>query len=455
VPTYPYRSPEWWVDRLSRQLDKRRPAILRLNEYYGGNHPLPEAPPKAQREYRDLLRKSRSNWMALVVDAVGERLKVNGIRFAGDEEGDTEVWASVWQANNLDAEAQMVQTDALVCGSACVTVWPDENAQPLIQGELPEQMIVAYEPGFRRKRAAALKAWVEDDEHGYVTLYLPDAIYKYVTRTRIVNSAATVANWRFDNRDVAGENWPLENVLETVNVIELQANPRSGKGGRSELDGGVTDIQDRINETIFNRAFAEKFAAFRQRWVTGMAIPTDPETGELIEPFRAAVDRLWMAEDAEAKFGEFSESDLKGYIAAVESDIQHLAAITRTPPHYLLGQSGAFPSGDSLKATETGLVAKVRKHQIYFGEAWEEMFRLGLTVLEDKRAEDTAAEILWRDPEARTEGELVDSLVKMATLGVPFEVLWKRWGASPLEVKQWRDRLDAAKKNQPPPATGG
>jgi hypothetical protein len=42
----------------------------------------------------------------------------------------------------------------------------------------------------------------------------------------------------------------------------------------------------------------------------------------------------------------------------------------------------------------------------------------------------------------------VDALVKMSTLGVPREVLWERWGATPQEIERWRglneDALDRA-----------
>jgi hypothetical protein len=48
------------------------------------------------------------------------------------------------------------------------------------------------------------------------------------------------------------------------------------------------------------------------------------------------------------------------------------------------------------------------------------------------------ARIVWKSPEWRTEGELVDALVKMSTLGVPREVLWERWGATPQEIERWR-----------------
>jgi hypothetical protein len=52
---------------------------------------------------------------------------------------------------------------------------------------------------------------------------------------------------------------------------------------------------------------------------------------------------------------------------------------------------------------------------------------------------DEQIECIWRNPEFRTEGELVDALVKMATLNVPEEALWERWGATPQERERWRE----------------
>jgi hypothetical protein len=55
-------------------------------------------------------------------------------------------------------------------------------------------------------------------------------------------------------------------------------------------------------------------------------------------------------------------------------------------------------------------------------------------------------ETIWRNPEHRTEGELVDALTKMNTLGVPQEVLWERWGATPTEIRNWKAMQDDAAK---------
>jgi hypothetical protein len=49
-------------------------------------------------------------------------------------------------------------------------------------------------------------------------------------------------------------------------------------------------------------------------------------------------------------------------------------------------------------------------------------------------------ETKWRNPEFRTEGELVDSLDQDATLGVPNEALWERWGASEIEIARWKQQ---------------
>ena len=216
-----------------------------------------------------------------------------------------------------------------------------------------------------------------------------------------------------------------------VPITEFRNRMNTTGECRSEIDD-VIDIQDRINTTLFHRLLASQFAAHKQKWATGLEIPDDPTTGEPVEPFKEAVDRLWVAEDPDVTFGQFEGTDLSPYISSVESDIQHLAAITRTPPHYLLGQSGAFPSGESLKSTETGLVAKSRRRQRFTDPSWTRVIELQT---------GRRVEIVWADPESRTEGELVDSLTKMATLGVPLKALWERYGASPEQQDDWERQL--------------
>jgi hypothetical protein len=229
-----------------------------------------------------------------------------------------------------------------------------------------------------------------------------------------------------------------------IPVIPMRNNPGMLRGGVSDLEV-VIDIQNGINKLVTDMLVASEYAAFRQRWASGIEIPVDPDTGKPnASRFLSSVSRMWVVEDENAQFGEFNVTELRNYVVAIETLIQHLAAQTRTPPHYLTAGLGQWPSGDSLKASEAGLVAKVKRKQIDFGEAWEEAMRLAFLALGDTaRASAIDAEVIWSDPEFRVEGQRVDALVKMATLGMPDEAIWQRYGASPQEIERWRSMAEA------------
>jgi hypothetical protein len=439
---------EAWRDVLLAKLDAQRSHVLSRMRYYSGDHTLPSAPKGAREAYMRLLASCRTNWCRLVVDAVAERLRVVGFRFGGSEQGDQDAWL-MWQANRLDADHERAHNDALVCGNTFVLVWPDAESPvgAAITVEHPLEVTVAHEPGNRRARLAAVKSWVDPlGQERHVWLVTPEGVWQW--RRAIVAasgdelaSSTNPAAWELVDEST--------NPLGVVPMVELTPWPRTIGPPWSEIDGGVVDIQDRINSTILNRMMASEYAAFRQKWATGLVLPNavDPTTGEPLvdaagrpmptQPFDVAVDRLWVAEDPGVKFGEFSESDLTGYIRSVEADVQHLAAITHTPPHYLLG-SIVNASGDALKASEAGLVSKVRNRAGHLGEGWEEVLRLAFAAVGNAKAVDVQAEVIWHDFETRSESEHVDALVKLSTIGVPREVLWQKAGASPQEVERWR-----------------
>lgn len=431
---------------------RRQPKVGLLERYYRGDHPLPAVNVEAAGQFRRMLEQSVTNWMGLVVDATAERLHVIGFKF-GDDTGDQDAWA-LWQRNNLDAQAELLHVTAGTCGEAYTLVWTDERGAPQITVEHPCEVIVETDPANPRRRLAAVKTWsdtADGDKVEYCTLWTPEAMWRWHRPSQ---------SGKWEPRTEDGTAAVVDNPVGAVPVVPFVCRPTMRPyGGRSEIED-VTPIQDRLNATLFDRLLSAEFSAFRQRWATGLEIPTDPETNRPVEPFKHAIHRLWVSEDPETKFGEFGETDLSGFIAAVEADVQHLAAITRTPPHYLLGQSGAFPSGESLKSTETGLVAKVRRRQLHYGESWEETMRLAFAILGDSRAEVADAETVWDDPESRTEGEHVDALLKRQALGVPQEQLWLEGGYSPQDVARFRrlasqDAMrQALAKHPPPPELG-
>lgn len=432
-------SVEYWLLRLARELDERRDRLRVYQDYYAGNHPLAFASSKFQRAFGGLFDEFADNWCDLVVDAVEERLNVEGFRFGEDTEGDTRAW-SIWQRNLLDADSQLAHQEALINGMSYALVWGGEDDLAEITVEHPNEVIVARAPGNRRRRLAALKKWVDEEGYENATVYLPDGIYKFrsVRKVKSIDLARSYRLEEWEAKEVAAEPWPVPNPLGVVPVVPLLNKPQLLVDGTSELHK-VIPLQDAVNKLVADMLVASEFSAFRQRWATGMDIPRDPETGAALEPFKHAIDRLWIATSSDTTFGEFSESSLANYVTAIETLVQHVASQTRTPPHYFY-LSGQFPSGESIKSAETGLVAKAYRRMRHFGEAWEEVIRLAFTVEGDlERGAFWAAETIWRDPESRSEGEHIDAVLKKQALGVPVEQLWSDAGYSPQQIARFKE----------------
>jgi hypothetical protein len=418
------------VAMMEDALDARLPGIEAYEAYYRGEQRLAFATSKYRETFGRLLDPLADNWCQLVVDASVERLKVQGFRFGPQDTGaDEDAWA-IWQANYLDADSGLAHTEASKTGWSYLLVLPGADPEtPRISVEHPAQAITYSDPADRRRRLAGFKRWLEADGSVRAVLY-------------------TEATFLFLRRAQGSSAWASEgsvaNPIKIVPLVPMLNLPSLLGGGMSDLQA-VVSLQDAINKLLADMVVNSEFVAYPQRYAVGIEVPTDPATGRAVEDregFLSSVSRLWVNENPAGSFGQLDGSDGLGYVRQIEALVQHIAAQTRTPPHYLLGSSGSFPSGESLKATETGLVAKVKRKQVSYGEAWEEAMRLAFAYRGDTiRAEAAAAETIWADPEARSEGELVDALVKMRQLGVPLSALWRRWGVSPQEIERWQSLL--------------
>lgn len=427
-------TPLEWLHRLDKKLEARRPEVIKFDQYYRNEHePAVYSTARWRRQFGQLLSELNDNWCELVVDAPAERMKVEGFRFGtGDQGADDDAW-DIWQANEMDAQHKLAIVEAGKCGESYTMVEATADG-PRITVEHPLQCIVAHDAGFRRRRIAGLKKWIDDDGYVRANLMTQTHVFKYRSREKTRNGLIPVAvEWvAHDDEDGRSE---FEHRLGGVPLIPLVNRPSMLHPGDSDIRV-VIPIQNAVNNLCRGLLATADSASFKQRWATGIDIPIDDETGAPPPTFLSGADRVWAVGDENAKFGQFDASDLSNFTGAIEMFIQHIAALTRTPPHYLLGQSGAFPSGESLKATETGLVAKVRAKQLPFGEAFEETMRMAFRADGDQtRGSEVAVETLWADPESRTTGEQTDAALKEIAVGIPEEMVWaRRLGMSPQEI---------------------
>lgn len=426
-----------------------------VRRYLKGNHDLPYMPRGAKAEYRRLAENAITNWLPLISDTFTKMLFVDGYRPARAP-GNARPW-EYWQANGLDSRQSVVHRGALEYGAAYVLVLPSDGPAPLIRPLPPTRTYVLYEDYDDEWPTYALvfKGTRLDGTELY-DLYEGDNVHAVeiatgMDRTELTRDTGLESGIREGTVRVVGS---FSHGLGRVPLVRF----RERMDGESEgIIRPAIRIQNRINEAVFSLSIAIQYASFRQRWATGLAIPVDeeemrpdgspnPNHGRPIEPFEAAVDRLWVTDSPDAKFGEFSQTDVSGHLNTYTATVRTLAAISQVSPLVLLGDLVNL-SADALASIQDTTTRKASEYETNFGESWEQVLRLAALADGDvESAQDTSAQVRWRDSEARSLASTVDALGKMASmLMVPVEELWERIpGVTDQDVERWREAAGRA-----------
>jgi len=420
-------TPEQWLMYLYGRLPGPGSDSRKFSLYYEGEQQkLAFSQMRYKQAFADVFRQWRDNFCGMIVDATNERLNIDSFRIPGEDATDKDARA-FWQRSCMDAYSNSVHLEALITGRSYVVVWADKDGEPTITPVSNECMAVCYKAGSLWELEAAARFEMDAWGRQQVTLWTEEYVYEVAYGT---------TEW--------DKGTQMPNPLRRVPVVPFENRSRLVGEPYSDLANCVP-IQDAVNKTVMDALTASEFAAFPQRWVTGLDIVEDAQ-GNPVEPFNVGHDKLLQAEDPGAKFGAFQAADLKNYVTLVDMLVQHLASVSRVPSHYFLVNSANTPSGEAIISAEAGLVAKVRERMLHFGEAWERVVRLCFAVKRDKRQDAYEMETRWRDPEYRTEAQHIDALLKLKQLNVPEEVLWSEAGFSASQIDSFREmRKDDAK----------
>ena len=398
-----------------------RKELDQWGDYFKGEFEPPYLPSTSRsalsREYGDLMKRSSLNICGNAVTAVTDRMRVDGYRTSTGEIDDV-VW-SWWQANSLDARQSMAYMDSLVYADGYALASPPITGMdgvPRLTVESPKLLRVKMDEADPYTIIMAAK--VVDDR---AWLYYPDRI---------------VALGKKEDRPAGDRGWViLSETPHAAGVVPIVRFPnRLASDGESESEiSQIAPTQRRINQTIFDRMMIQKWATWKQRWASGIDVEKD-EHGKAIPPFRVGVDQLAVSPNADAKFGEWSESPISELLKAVDDDIRHAAAITQTPPHLLSPTTIANISAEALVALEAGLSSKVAARQADWGEAWERLMVLAGRIVGVQVPSD--AEMVWANLEARSQAQVVDSVVKLKSINLPMSYLLERLGLTPQQIAQ-------------------
>jgi hypothetical protein len=364
------------------QFRARAKGYALATDYYEGNHRLAFATRKFHDTFGWLFSAFADNLCASVVDALADRLALTGFGVdgaapddAGAQQVSDDAWA-IWNANRMDRRSGMVHLEAPKTGDAYVIVWPNREGSPRLDPQRANEMTVRYDPEEPGVLRWAVKAWREDDGRVRLNLYYPDRIVKYITRRAPKGAGLPDKAEAFEPYQPIGETWPLANEWGVVPVFAFANNAGEGELGQSELRD-VIPLQDALNKAIADMLVAMEFVALPQRWITGWTPPIDPDTKQPVQ-LQMAIERFLTFGGKDIALGQFPAADLSQFLKAQDSFRQEIAAVSRTPLHFIVPSTGTPPSGEALKTAESPLLAKVADRQVAWGNRWEDCLMLAL-----------------------------------------------------------------------------
>lgn len=403
--------------RLKNLRDQESDPLNRIREYLKDDlfHRVRFLPEGVPREVRELAQIGRVNMLRFVVKSAYQQMFVDGYR-APREEQNARAW-EIWQRNQMDARQIGIHKAALSYGKAYSTVLPG-TTMPVIRGHSPRDMTAAYTDDDTWPEFALEWRWPN------WRLYDNEAVYTLSGDERDADRVQLKSTAEHGAADLDGE--PVTPVIRYRETDDLD-DPRVG------LVEPLIVLQDQINVTTFGLLVAQHYGAFRQRWAIGWLAETEEKK------LKAAASRLWTFEDSpdEVKVGEFAQTDLKGYIDSREATLRHLATISQTPAHELLGQLVNL-SADALAAAEKSQQRAIGEYRTAMGESHEQTLALAGQLMGQPPPPE--AEVQWQDTESRSLAQVSDALGKLAAqLGIPVQELWEMVpGVSQTTVERWR-----------------
>jgi hypothetical protein len=412
------------VGSLQQKMSNDKPLFDLRDAYYDGEQVVTDlgiAIPPQLRGLHTVL-----GWPRLAVDALHERLDVEGFRFLDSDDADDAMW-SIWQANNLDEEGPLAHLDALITGRAYVVVGTTDTEVPLVTVESPRNMTGRWSTRARWLREAFQVYDHEGEQEA--ALYLPDVT---ITMGRTRNQ------WVVVDRD--------QHNLGMVPVLRMANRQRThDRSGWSEITEEVMSITDAGCRTLMGLEVAREFYGSPQRYILGVSEEAFQDSeGNPRTAWETYIGRILALErDEEGNLPEVGQ--FQPYNPAVYRDIismyaDVMASITGLPASYL-GKSTDNPaSADAIRMSTDRLVQRAKRRQRSYEGAWEAAMRLALA-FRDGAAPDRATQIetIWRNPEIPTPGATTDAVTKQIQAGyLPAEsdVGGEKLGYTPLQRRR-------------------
>jgi hypothetical protein len=461
------------LDQAIQNLRLNSVRYSKTERYYTGDHDIAFATEKFQSAFGSLFRQFALNLCPAICDAIRDKLKITGFGVQGksyaftreaarsmhdsrpQSSGDitpkgvtlTQMIDHIWRLNRMSLRSGEIHKEALKNGDAYAIVWFGPDGEPAIYPQRAASCTVQYDEEDPGRIAWAAKQWRSADGRTRLNLFYPDRIERYITRKAgdsllpdakdfvefgLRSAERGMKTAETETGEIPNPHSQIPNPFNVVPVFHFANNADVGQPGQSELKDAVP-IQDGLNKSVLDMLVAMEYSAFRQRWVAGIELQMDETSGQAVEPYKAGIDRLWVASAPEARFGDFSATDLEQFLKVKDSFRVDMASVTGTPLHYFLQNTRGFASGEALRKVETRFLAKVRDRQESFGQTWADLMSFALRL-----AGHDGVELItnWDDPAPIADSERLQSILLKKQLGVSTEQALKEAGYGELDIRR-------------------
>lgn len=403
--------------------------LARIDAIVAGDHNKPNYESSAEaRKYDKLWKDSTINLVGLVANAYGQRMSVDGYRARERDQQDATTPWQIWVRSGMRSRQKRFVVGAFVHGYSYLFVGPSNEA-----------------PGAALKPVSARQVWCyyEDPDDDFPTFALQ-------FKSGVWTVWDDEQTWTVPN-DKTGQ--PMrthmmvaEHGTGKVPFSRIEADWGTSRG--SGIISPLIPLNDMINRLTFVLNLIAENSSFALRYITGVEMPVNPDTGKAVEP-HIGPNKIFTLPEANGKMGQLDPSDPTGIANYRAAMIENFFSLAQLPPHYSVGRMANL-SAEALIAAESTFAFALEDFTLSFSGGIDRALRLASAIAGDiDAAQNTDAEVWWRSVSAKSLNSEVEAWAKAVTeLGVPQQAAWARLpGVTHQDVNDWiqmkQDELDA------------
>ncbi|HEX9230203.1 MAG TPA: phage portal protein [Arthrobacter sp.] len=336
----------------------------------------------------------------IYVDAIDERLDVEGFWIAGAAAARAAIW-EMWQRNGMDQNSHFAIKEMLVHKRSYIIIGKDENGDALITVHSAAGIFAEHDP-LTRKIKRLFQVWKMPEAEGdaaRATLYTANYNQDYTRKG---------GQWLLDER--LDHNYGVCPAVALINRAMI-----GDYRGRSQMDH-VVKHQDAAARILTNMQVSGETIAQPQRLIFGVSNGEITQNGTMsrIKAYKSAI--MGIA-NQDGKAFQFPGADLRNYETSLLQIMRPVSAVTALSMGDL-GHSTENPvSPEAQEKLDRKFKKKIRGIARMVGESFEEVVRIGSIVQGIVLPQGSRLETRWEDMGTPSMSQLADIVSKLRTPG--------------------------------------